>query len=350
MKKGYLIVLIIFVVITLIYFCFSFSNKTEEAQIAIAGDVMLGRNINEAMLNKPAEYFWGDVIGKINEADLFLVNLECVLTDSEEKSEIVKSFYFKASPERAVKVLEAGGTDVVNLANNHVLDFKEKGMNDTLSSLDKAGIKHVGAGSLEEAGKIERIEVNGIKIGIIGVTDNRNEWKVEGDKQGINYYEINNESARKLGEKIREARDNFDLIILTIHWGPNLRTDPSEEFREFAKEMVASGVDIIHGHSSHMFQGVEVYKNKIIIYDSGEFLDDYGHNELKLYQSFLFLINIKDKKIANLEMLPVFIDGKVELAAGAEKAEIMDRMINLSAKFGTSLEKQETKLLLKLNS
>ncbi|MFQ5957086.1 MAG: CapA family protein, partial [Candidatus Brocadiales bacterium] len=114
--------------------------------LAITGDVMLGRNVNEFITSHGLSYPWGDMLPAIRQADLRLINLECAITAHERHwSETPKVFFFRTRPKN-IGVLKTAGIDFVCLANNHILDFREEGLVETLEVLDRAGIAHAGAG------------------------------------------------------------------------------------------------------------------------------------------------------------------------------------------------------------
>src|SRR5918994_849177 len=123
--------------------------------LALVGDVMLGRRVNEALGDMPPEEPWGDALPVLDAADLRVVNLECAITTHDRRwNRTPKTFHFRADPSRAVGVLRAARIDACSLANNHTMDFEEAGLLDTLEHLDAAGIRHAGAGrDLEEAAR-----------------------------------------------------------------------------------------------------------------------------------------------------------------------------------------------------
>src|SRR5262245_12899100 len=100
--------------------------------IGLAGDVMIGRLVNEALEHLPPRYIWGDMIPTLQATDLNLINLEAALT--HENRPVPKVFNFKADPQK-VRVLTEGKIDLVNLANNHILDYGEAGLLETLATL-----------------------------------------------------------------------------------------------------------------------------------------------------------------------------------------------------------------------
>src|SRR5918912_3829972 len=114
--------------------------------VALTGDVMLGRGVNETLSEVRPEEPWGDTLPLLLSADLRIINLECAVTEHERPwSRTPKVFHFRADP-TTVDVLRAARVDACSLANNHTLDFEERGLLDTLAHLEAAGIRHAGAG------------------------------------------------------------------------------------------------------------------------------------------------------------------------------------------------------------
>ncbi len=319
-------------------------------RIALTGDVMLGRLVAEAMETQPAEYFWGDTLPLLRSADFSLINLECALTTSEEKwIKTPKVFHFKADPQRAAQVLEAAGIDFVTLANNHVLDFEEAGLRETLTTLEKAGIGFCGAGrDLEEAAAAKYAEAGGKVIAVVGATDNTPEWQANGGP-GVQYMEFNKASAELFSQQVEAAAQKADLVIASLHWGPNMREHPTDDFRDFAHALIESGADIVHGHSAHIFQGIEIRRNKPIFYDTGDYIDDYAVDPLlRNDRGFLFMVDF-DTSVRTIELYPIVIDHfQVNLAAGEDNEQVIERMEKLSAEMGTRLKRSDGKLCVDL--
>lgn len=295
---------------------YKFENVTQKAdslskvRIGFAGDVMLGRLVDEFITPGSFDEVWGDMLSELKSTDFNMVNLETTLTKSTKA--IPKIFNFKSHPEN-VAVLTKGNVQVVNLANNHILDFDYDGMHETIKTLDDAGIKHVGAGeNIQEARRPVIIEKKGVKIGILGFTDNEPAWAADEKNPGVNYVNVEQGNCETLLQNIRDLKAAVDYVVVSAHWGPNMQTQPSEKRIECARKMIDAGADIIHGHSAHVFQRVDRYKNKIIIYDAGDFIDDYAvdpylHND----RSFFFIADIDtdrtDPDPLTLSLIPVTI-------------------------------------------
>jgi len=299
---------------------------------------MLGRLVNEIISKTSYEYPWGNLLSLLHSTDLNIVNLETTLTKSSLT--VPKVFNFKALPDR-IEVLKKARIDAVNLANNHILDFGEQGMIDTIEQLDLAQIAHVGAGQgLQAAQKPAILERNGLRIGINGVTHNESGWAAGEFKPGVFY--VNVENIKPLCDEIKKLRPKVDIVILTIHWGPNMQQRPSHEFQEAAHALIDCGVDILHGHSAHILQGIEIYKKRVIMYDTGDFVDDYQNDPvLRNDRSAFFEVTVDKNGIKRVQLIPVVInDMQVNRAKGDEKSAIINNMKQLSQEFGTSVDAQ----------
>lgn len=302
--------------------------------IGLAGDTMLGRGVGVKILQEDYVYPWGNLLPLLRSTDLSILNLETTLTTSKEI--VPKVFNFKADP-KIVQCLKVAEIDIVSLANNHIRDFGNSGLIETIEVLDKSDILHAGAGrNVNEAKKPVIIERNGIKIGVIACTDNEPTWKAD-ERPGIHYVKIGDLDA--ITADIKTLRDQVDILILSIHWGPNMRERPTQEFVNFAHRLIDSGVDIIHGHSAHIFQGIELYKKGIILYDTGDFVDDYVVDPfLRNDHSFLFQVEIDHLGLRQLKLKPVIISkSQVNLATGEHKNWCIERMQELSAELGTQI-------------
>jgi poly-gamma-glutamate synthesis protein (capsule biosynthesis protein) len=312
--------------------------NSDELVIGLTGDVMIGRSVDPIISREGYSYVWGDVLPLLRGTDINIVNLETTLTNSRQK--VRKVFNFKAAPDK-VKALTAANIGFVNLANNHILDYSEEGLVETLQVLQEAGIQYAGAGmNRAEAERPCIIVKNNVRVGILGLTDNERSWCAGFSKSGINYIDISSEKLRQPAlEAIAALRSETDLVIVCIHWGPNMQEEPPDEFIAFAHEMIEKGADIIHGHSAHIFQGIEVYQNKLVLYDTGDFIDDYVvHPVLKNNHSFLFLAAYTRKGIEQLRLVPVLINNyQVNLSTGESYEWSIKRMQQLSRRFGTAV-------------
>jgi poly-gamma-glutamate synthesis protein (capsule biosynthesis protein) len=316
----------------------------DSVKLAFLGDVMLGRGVNQEIPSHPPEFFWGDVLPVLRGAGAAIANLECALTGHLVPwRKTPKVFHFRADP-AAVKVLQAGNIRCVSLANNHSLDFEERGLFETLEVLDKAEILHAGAGrDLSEARKPALLSVEGFPVAFIAMTDNEPPFAAGLDRPGTNFIELDGDAvALGLVEEAvsRAKRMGAEFIVLSLHWGPNMVLTPPTRFKKFARDALERGVDLIHGHSAHLFQGVERHGKGLILYDTGDFLDDYSVDpQLRNDRSFIFLVEAGGKGVKSLKLVPVRLRyAQVNRAQGEDFEAICTRMRQLSAPFGLSFE------------
>ena len=312
--------------------------------VALVGDVMLGRLVGETIAREGFAYPWGNVLPSLQEPDLFLVNLETTLTAHTVPEDPAKIFHFRAAPEVAA-TLTAGRVDFASVANNHIRDFGIEGMNETLSVLDAAGIAYAGAGSnLPSAARHAVLSAGGLRVAVVAYADYPPEWAATPDSSGTNHtlVSIDPEHFARVADSLAEARREADLVIFSIHWGPNMRARSPEAFRQFARRVVESGADVFWGHSAHVVQGVEVYKGKLILYDTGDFVDDYMVDErLRNDLSALFLVRATPPVIDRLDLLPVQIGNmQVNLAEGADRKWIVRQLTELSEELGTEVTEE----------
>jgi poly-gamma-glutamate synthesis protein (capsule biosynthesis protein) len=325
----------------------------KKLKLAFTGDVMLGRLVNYVLSLNNFSYVWGNVLPLLASSDLRLINLECVIAEGGKPwTKTPKAFHFKAYP-YAIQVLKKACINYVSLANNHSLDYGEEALIEMLNLLDKNGISHAGAGkNLTMARKPAILKVKETIVAVLSFTDNEPEWEAGEDKPGVNYMPITLDEKyfSRIRESVREARKEADIVVFSIHWGPNMVQRPSKEFKEFAHAVIDTGVDIYHGHSAHLFQGIELYKEKVIMYDCGDFIDDYAVDPyLRNDESFLFLITLTKEKIEKVELFPVLIsEMQVNLVKGKEFDSICNKMIRLCEELGTYVEKLEDRLLIKV--
>ncbi len=293
-------------------------------KIGLGGDLMIGRLVDEYLERAVPSYIWGNLRPFLQNTDLNIVNLETALTLVEKI--VPKVFNFKARPERVAALID-GSIHAVNLANNHTLDFSEEGLLETIQTLDDAGILHVGAGeNISQAKRPVIFERKGIKIGLLGCTDNEPTWKASDSQPGTNYLKVGDLEA--LSESINVLRKQVDVLIVSIHWGPNMVKRPTTHFRSFAHALIDLGVDILHGHSAHVAQGVEIYRSKLILYDTGELVDDYAVDpEMRNDRSFFFIVELDKSHIISLKMIPILISRfQVNLSQDEEQLQTMQQL------------------------
>lgn len=310
--------------------------------LAVAGDVMLGRRVSEAMTRKGAAYPWRAISPQLVSADLRLINLECAITASDERwldaDGQPKQFYFRAEPFAGAGLAEAG-IDFASLANNHAGDFGEVGLLDTVAYLDAAGIKHAGAGANRSAAAQPALleGPGGFRVAVLAFADFPPEWAAGPVSPGLNYLDpLAPGATGQIAEAIGRAWPLADALVVSFHWGHNWISRPSAEFRSFAHATIDAGATLFWGHSAHLVQGVELWHGKPILYDTGNFIDDYRrHGKERNDLSALFFVDLSDSTVT---LLPIRIqDCQARPAKGRDLRRFLRRFGGLCKELGTAV-------------
>jgi poly-gamma-glutamate capsule biosynthesis protein CapA/YwtB (metallophosphatase superfamily) len=317
-------------------------------RIALTGDVMLGRLVDEYVIRNRSiqpQALWGDALPVMLAADCRLINLECVVsTLGEEWQPTSKAFHFRAHP-RALEFLQAAKIDGVTLANNHVLDYGSEALLDCLTLLDRTGIKRTGAGAtLEEACMPALLRLPQGRVAVIALTDNEPDWEATLTKPGVNYVSYNGRGLvepyrSRMRQVLSLARRQAAVVIVSAHVGPNWGA-PSRAMQALAHDLLNMGADVYWGHSNHTPQGIEIYKRKAILYSTGDFVDDYMVDEEERNDlSFLFVLEAEANWISRIWLYPVRIEDFGVRLAHEEEWLFLQRNMQAKCKaFGTMMD------------
>jgi len=319
--------------------------------ISFVGDVMLGRLVNEVLKNKPSSYPWGNTLKVLNSADQRFCNLECVISDRGSTWNITPKMFHFRSDAKNINVLKDANINAVSLANNHILDFGYEAMFETQRLLSRADIKNAGAGvNFDEASEPAIWENEGKMIGFLAFTDNEPVWEANAERPGVFYVPIdsNDDRARTLFEIVKATKEKTDILIVSTHWGENWGYSPKPEHISFAHDLIDKGADIVFGHSAHVFRGIEIYKDRPILYSAGDFIDDYAVDEIERNdESFVFMIDIEPGNLRGIILYPTVIKNfQARLAKGNEAENIALKMQTLSAEFQTPFDWNAEKTIL----
>lgn len=238
------------------------------------------------------DYIWGDSLEVLDSRspDIRIVNLETSVTADGVPE--AKGINYRMHPEN-IRCLTSAKIDCCVLANNHVADWGLSAMSQTVRHIVRAGMASAGAGDDDEAAVrpailggplARRVLVFALGCASAGVPSH---WAAAGGRPGVNFLpDLGQVALGRLGREIATWREPGDVVILSIHWGPNWGYGIPEAHRRFARALIdEAGVDLVHGHSSHHPIGLEVYRKKLILYGCGDFINDYegirGHEALK---------------------------------------------------------------------
>lgn len=242
------------------------------ALLAFAGDVMFSdeylKEYDQSGISAIADE---SMLSHMQNADLFILNEEFPFSRRGEPM-ADKQFTFRTDP-KYVSILKELGTDIVTLANNHALDYGRTAFEDTLETLDQAGIQRIGGGySISEASAPAVCTVNGQRFAIFGATrvSPSADWYAGESQSGL----FQTYDPAKLNAAIQEARKSCDHVIVFVHWGIEKNETPEEYQRSLARGYIDAGADLVVGCHPHVLQGFEYYKGVPIIYSLGNYLFD----------------------------------------------------------------------------
>jgi poly-gamma-glutamate synthesis protein (capsule biosynthesis protein) len=311
--------------------------------VALAGDTMLGRGVAERLHGNPRAPLLHPALAEAaRSAELFLLNLECCVSDRGAPiDEPGKPFFFRAPPVAAERLAELG-VACVTLANNHVLDFGPDALADTLLHLAAAGIVTVGAGPDVAAARApSMLRAGAHRLKVVAVADHPASYAAGPDRPGIAFADL---AGPDLPPWLRAAARPADgeLVLVSAHWGPNMTAAPVPHVRTAATALEAAGATLVAGHSAHVPHGVRGR----VLFDLGDFLDDYAvDRRLRNDLSVLWLVTLDATGPRRIEGLPVRLDyGYTRPAEAAEAALLAQLLAQRCGEVGSRVELVEGRL------
>jgi len=313
------------------------------ARVGLAGDAMLGRSVDERWRDADdgPSAVWGSLLPRLDALDGLVANLECTVSD-RGRPRPGRTYRFRARPDWAVAALERAGVDALALANNHQLDFGPAALVDSRRRLTAAGFGVAGAGpDLATAARPATVAVGDLDLALVSATDQARGDGAGPERPGVAHLPLSAavpETREFLGTLLdRALAGEPDLLVASLHWGPNWRERPSSHRRALARWLIDRGVDVVHGHSAHVVQGVETYRGRPIVYDAGDLVDDYVVKpELRNDRSALFELPVVDGDLAGVRVVPTEIrDETVHRARPPAAAWLRERLRARSRGFDT---------------
>jgi poly-gamma-glutamate synthesis protein (capsule biosynthesis protein) len=294
---------------------------------------------------------WGDALAELEHRrpEARIVNLETAVTQSTEPEP--KGINYKMNPAN-VGVITAAGIHCCVLANNHVLDWGPAGLVETLATLEQAGVRCAGAGRDRTSAAAPAIVPvpGGTRLLVCALASPTSgvptAWAATAHQPGVNLLPNFSEAcAQGIANEIYAARRPGDIVVVSIHWGANWGYRIPDEQVAFAHRLVDSGAaDVIHGHSSHHVKGIEVYRQKLILYGCGDFIDDYegisGYEEFRddLVLMYFPVVHAADGTLADLDMVPLQIRNmRLHYASPGDASWLADTLNREGRRFGTHI-------------
>jgi poly-gamma-glutamate capsule biosynthesis protein CapA/YwtB (metallophosphatase superfamily) len=362
-----------------------------ELRLFLGGDVMTGRGLDQVMRHPgdptlyeswvrsaaqyvhlaerrsgpiprmvdPA-YVWGDALAVLDDAAVSarIINLETAVTDQGEPWP-GKGIHYRMDPGN-VDVIGVADIDCSVLANNHVLDWSYPGLTQTLTSLHDAGLATTGAGvDAEEAARPAYIQTGsgrGVVVAALGHSSSglSGEWAAGPDRPGVAFADSLSESEVKaMARRVSAVAEPGDLAIASIHWGSNWGYHIPRSHQRFARDLIDhADVHVVHGHSSHHPLGIEVYRDRPILYGCGDLINDYegihGHERFHPDISVLYLVTMDPDqgRLRRLELVPMRIRRfRLEHVPPEEVSWLADALNREGASLGTRIDEANGRLV-----
>ena len=251
-----------------------------------------------------------------------------------------KPFFFRAPPQ-AVSSLQAIGTRIVGLANNHALDYEIEALIETLELLDEAGIAVAGAGRGESAARRGAVvQAADARVGLAAVADHPHQFAAGHDSPGIAHADLGRGIPDWLAAELAWLDRQCDHVVAFPHWGPNMSTKPAAWQRRAAQQMHEAGADLVVGHSAHVFHGVGWSAAGPALFDLGDALDDYAIDQRLRNDLGLLALWRPGDADAELELVGLTLDFcRTELAVGEDAEWIAGRLAVAGHPLGTQVER-----------
>lgn len=315
--------------------------------LAAVGDIALSDQYNRSVTQYGPDHPFDKVRSFFQRHDLVCGNLEAPICSPGDTYPDKCSL--RADSEYAAG-LAGSGIEVLSLANNHILDYREEGFFETVGALEHHGIRHFGAGrNLAEARQPAIFEIRGVRVGFLGycsVTID-SPFYASSEERGITPLEL-----ELVREDIRTLRPEVHVLVLSVHWGIENWSYPSAKQVGLAHRMIELGADLILGHHPHVLQGVEQYKQGHIVYSLGNFLFSEihwtwqtpdGHRipstvamNKRNRESMIISASLNEGGVVELRPVPCLISANGQPMILADRHGLSRRIERLSRKLDTA--------------
>jgi poly-gamma-glutamate capsule biosynthesis protein CapA/YwtB (metallophosphatase superfamily) len=354
----------------------------ERLTLFLCGDVMTGRGVDQILprasspwlceplvrtalryvdlaeqangpIPRPVDYayVWGAALEALDRErpDVRIANLETSITTSDDADP--KGINYRMHPGN-VPVLTVPRIDCCVLANNHVLDWGPAGLVETLETLAQAGIRAAGAGrdlrAAQAPAVLEADNGNRVLVFAFGATDSGipGDWAAEPARAGVHLLpDFSESTVERIARLVLGVKRPGDVSVASVHWGGNWGFETPPAHRRFAHALIdRAGIDVIHGHSSHHPRAIEVYRDRLILYGCGDFLNDYEgicrHEEFRhdLVLMYLATIDCSTGHLVRLGMMPLRIRNfRLQHPVGSDRDWLRGTLDRQCRRFGSHI-------------
>ena len=309
--------------------------------VAWGGDVNLARRQHYRLKDLGGAHRMLGDIAALREADLGIVNLECVVATVGEQG-VDKGetgpYYYRARPEMLAVLTEAG-IGMVATANNHSGDYGPEALMEQQALLAVAGIAHAGTGRTPEAALRPAFRrAGGVRVALFSLDATQPSFAATAERAGAAWLSLEDPAAwtATLAPRIEAARREADVVLVAVHWGANLETEPSPAEIAVGHAIVDAGADAILGTSAHVLQGIEIHKGRPILHDAGDLLFDSVRNDFA--DSGVFTLKLSTRGVEEVTFTPVGVGfGFSRQLEGDEARALSERFAAQCLALGTQM-------------
>lgn len=296
-------------------------RKNTNVYLLAGGDILIRQYLYEAYIKNGKEAIFADLKQIINNCDISFANLETpLLKEGEINKQKDKTLPFLKADPCIVEAINDAGFKILSIANNHIMDYGEDGLKQTINVLLKNNIGFIGAGmNREEATRSKIFELKGLKVGFLAYSNNSPANK---NKAGCAPLQF-----KIIIENVNRLRAKCDFVIISLHHGIEYSDYPVPEHMVLAHKLIDNGVDVVLGHHPHVLQGMERYKDGVIVYSMGNLIFDQSQeednyrlsnsylvqrgiapfkaNDRRVRESMLFLFELSLDKMIDVKLIPI---------------------------------------------
>ena len=310
-------------------------KSDKDLSILCMGDIILVRQAEEYMEINGKDYPFIKIKSEIDKYDIVTANLEMPIT-YRGRAHATKPFTFRLHPDYAIHLKQLK-IDLFTLANNHILDFGNIGMTDTISFIEKWGVKHTGAGkNLTEARKPAVFNHKNTEIFFLSYCERPpDDFYATSRSPGTAKLKLN-----LIHEDIKKYKKHDNLVLISLHWGIEHNDYPDKYQVRIAHSIIDAGADAIIGHHPHVPQGIEIYNSKPIIYSLGNAIISFYNKNYK--NNIMVSLNYKGNNIKSLKIIPLAskyenIKSQPYIFKGEEAQKILNHVKYISRPFKTEI-------------
>lgn len=309
--------------------------------LVAGGDVLPGHFLAPYLVRQGEDYPFVNLAPHFRTADIGLVNLETPLSWRGKRVRH-KTFTFRSNTTTAFALVRAG-INAVSLANNHILDYGEWALADTLTSLDAVGIAHAGAGANETAARQPALLSlkNGLRVAILSysLTFPERYWATE-ERAGTALARL-----PTLAADISAAKGQADLVVVCFHWGGELQEFPREYQSVYGHAAIDAGAGLVVGTHPHILQGFEWYRDGLIAYSLGNLVFGGGNSKRAVRSALLKVGWSAVEGLNDAAVLPLNVDNRAtqfqpQTLTPVDHQDLCVHLEKLSAPWGVKVQPQ----------